>query len=247
MLQLLHLYPHAIITEYNVTIDIFDDNDVIVCFYLSNLCESYAWDKSHTDLTNKLLQSINLVDVNLDIETKLIKILHLFEKKFNKIHGFQNISTEGMLLIDQFKDYDKSEDIFWEVIKTKFNVNCERKLKIVTYGFQFYPQIDKHVLSDCNSIQVTYDVRALRTPKEKQSFDFKILAKLRGTSLKVQQEIRETDMFESVMQNIIKEIEDNNLEYIAICCNRGHHRSVACAELLKYLYVNAKINHLTIN
>jgi RNase adaptor protein for sRNA GlmZ degradation len=73
------------------------------------------------------------------------------------------------------------------------------------------------------------------------------LAKLRGTNLKVQQEIRETDMFETVMQDIVEEIETHNLSYIAICCNRGHHRSVACAEMLKYLYSNAEVNHLTVS
>lgn len=247
MLQLLHLYPCAIITDYNVTIDVFDDGDIIVCFDLNDLNSSCAWDKVHKDLTDKLLLSINLIDINLDIENKLIKILKLFEKKFSKVHGFQNISFSDVSIIDQFKDYDKNEDEFWEIIKTKLNVNVNRKLKIVTYGFQFYPQIDKYVLPDCNLIQVTYDVRVLRTPKEKQSLDFKLLAKLRGTSLKVQQEIRETDMFEVVLQDIIKEIEEDNLSYIAICCNRGHHRSVACAEMLKYLYVNASLNHLTIN
>lgn len=246
MLQLLHLYPNAIITDYSLTIDIFDDGDINVYFDLNDLNSSYAWDKSHKDLTFKLQQSIGLVDQNLDIENKLIKILKLFKNKFNKIDGFSNISYVDIPIIDQFKDYDKNEDEFWAAMKIKFNVDVNRKLKIVTYGFQFYSQLDKFILYDCNKIEVTYDVRVLRTPKNKQSLDFKILAKLRGTNLKVQQEIRESDMFEVVLHDIIKEIETENLNYIAICCNKGHHRSVACAEMLKYLYEGVEINHLTI-
>jgi hypothetical protein len=51
MLNLLHLYPNAVITERDVTIDIFDDSDITVYFDLDNLNTSSAWNSSHKDLT----------------------------------------------------------------------------------------------------------------------------------------------------------------------------------------------------
>lgn len=240
------MYTNSIITDHNLTIDLFDDNDITVIFDLNNLAYSCAWNKFYVDLTEKLLQSINSVDFIPDKETQIIKILKTFEKNFDKIHGFENISTSNTNLLNQFKNYDKNIDQFWNASKLKFNVDVERNLKIVTYGYQFYPVLDKYILEDYNNIQVTYDVRSLKTNKNKQGLDFKALCKLRGTDLKVQQEIREAEMFETILENIIKEIETKNLTYIAICCNRGHHRSIACAEMLKYLYTNTQINHLTL-
>jgi len=49
------------------------------------------------------------------------------------------------------------------------------------------------------------------------------------------------------MKNIVKTVERDNCKLIGIYCRAGHHRSVACAELLKrFVYINSNIHHLTI-
>ena len=75
---------------------------------------------------------------------------------------------------------------------------------------------------------------------------YKALVKLRGTNLKVQQEIRYAELYQEFIENIIKEVELNNFIKISIVCKAGHHRSVACAEMLIHIYPNRTIQHLTI-
>ena len=61
---------------------------------------------------------------------------------------------------------------------------------------------------------------------------------MRGTDLQIQREVRECSIFEDFISNIVSDIEKRDLHVIAIICRAGHHRSVACAEMLIHLYKN---------
>lgn len=253
MEKLLKVYPNAITTDNTIQIDLFDDNDIYVLFDLTDLSQSCAWNKKGENLTDPLITLINLfnisdTDANINqtnhIQDKILNILNIFEKKFCKAHGFSNVETD---CLDNLEKYDYSNDIFWNIMKSKFNPDVNRNIKIISYGIQFYPILDQYILPDYESINHTYDVRPLRTPKDKRPVNFNSLIKLRGTDLRIQKEIRETELFELIMSNIIHDIEKKDLKSIALFCNKGHHRSVACAEMLKYLYPNAIITHLCIS
>lgn len=50
------------------------------------------------------------------------------------------------------------------------------------------------------------------------------------------------------MTRIVTTVEQEDLHFIGIFCTAGHHRSVACGELLlKHVYPKAKLIHLTLN
>jgi hypothetical protein len=128
-------------------------------------------------------------------------------------------------------------------MKTKYNVNVNRKLKILTYGTRFEPGLDLTKYK----IQETFNATVLRGGQEKNNLTFKLLIKLRGDDPRIQQEVRHAVLFESFVENIILNVETRNLERISIVCRAGHHRSVSCSEMLIHLYPLIKMKHLTIN
>ena len=127
-------------------------------------------------------------------------------------------------------------------MQKKYSVNTDRKLHIYTYGTTIFPEMPHQIKSTC----AIYNASILRGQFKKGSADFKALTKLRGTSLLLQYEMRNAVLFEQFVDDIIKNIESNDLHEIAIICKMGRHRSVACAEMLIFLYPNRTVTHLTI-
>ena len=71
---------------------------------------------------------------------------------------------------------------------------------------------------------------------------------LRGTDEIIQKGVKAGSGFVKVMTNIVDRTEEHNYVKIGIYCRSGHHRSVACAELLlKFVYPKAIIKHITFN
>lgn len=69
-----------------------------------------------------------------------------------------------------------------------------------------------------------------------------------GKQKDVQKSILECSKFSRWIENVIQDVEQNNYTIIDIFCNRGKHRSVASAELIKKLYYpNAIIIHIDLN
>ncbi len=140
------------------------------------------------------------------------------------------------------KLYDVTTDKLWIKLISKYNINVDRQLTVYTYGTVFIVNpLDDLNIKKC---QMLYDARQLRS---KMHGSYKLLKTFRGTHLGLQEDIRSIPEFESFIINIVSDIEQQNLHTIAIFCRAGHHRSVACAELLKNIYTNIKLNHLTIN
>ncbi len=137
------------------------------------------------------------------------------------------------------KYYNGLGDTIREKIKNKLNVDTKRKLHIYTYGTSFLFESPK-------GCQEVYNASVLRGNHKKHSSEFKELVKLRGTDLQIQHEVRECPIFYDFVKDLVEDIETRNLNTIAIICRAGHHRSVACAEMLVHLYPNRTVDHLTI-
>ena len=109
------------------------------------------------------------------------------------------------------------------------DINNDRNIKIYTWG------IKKHDNIECD---VIFDATLFST---KTNVDVKNLT---GLDEIIQTSIMNHPQFESIMERILSEIEENDPLTIAFVCNYGKHRSVGWAELLKFLYYsNATITH----
>lgn len=205
--------------------------------------EYNAWNDKGVDLTKKLTDAINDSKLlNYNPEDKLVTIFQLFIDSFSRIPGF------GAKLLEEndidFPCYDGQNDNIWNILKTKYNVNTNRKLCVYTYGTKFMVDVPKQ----CQRVFDSSILRgSLANSSEKEGLSYKSLLKLRGTSLKVQEEVRGAELFKSFMENVVKTIEENDYSKIAITCRAGHHRSVSCAEMLVHLYPDRTVNHLTIS
>ena len=123
-----------------------------------------------------------------------------------------------------------------------------REITMVSFGEKFkspksmeQSKISDSILFKCDK---TFDARHINSVRPKGGG----LRDLRGTDEIVQKCIESGSGFEFVMGCIIKSIEQNNYKTIGVYCSAGHHRSIACVELLKkHLYPNAKVKHLHIN
>lgn len=235
-------YPDAYLQGDFIIIDIIDGVTVMFREDIENN-EYNAWDNKGTDLTDKLKKAIDDVN-NLPYkqEDKLVLIFEFFRDSFGKIAGFNTDMVERNDF--DFPKYDGKNDKVWEILKIKYNVNVDRKLHIYTYGttFMFHPP------KNCQMVFNSCVLRGSQANKpEKFGLGYKSLLKLRGTNLKVQQEVRGAKLFIPFMEDLVANIEDNDLDKIAIVCRAGHHRSVSCAEMLGHLYPNRTVEHLTIN
>lgn len=71
------------------------------------------------------------------------------------------------------------------------------------------------------------------------------LKKINGKNRDLQSKINCDPKFMQLIELMVKEINENKYETISISCDKGKHRSVAIAEILKKLYYpRAEIIHL---
>lgn len=133
-------------------------------------------------------------------------------------------------ILTELADYQAKDDKFLKSLA----VTTDRIIHIVTYGTRF-------IFEPPSGVQKIFDASVLNGKRNKD------IIKLRGTSLKIQQLVRDADGFVKFFTELIKSVEVENLTFIAITCKAGHHRSVACAEILRYVYPNATVEHLTMS
>lgn len=258
--KLLVIYPNAALNDDHIMVEIVNEVYVVLYFGEQEL-DSYVWSTKNIpnieSYTTKLISAITHVNsIEHDNTDKQILILNNFKDSFCDIPGFdlttlniQSSSHTGILqneLLQTYKDYDGNNDNIWQKLISKFNVDVNRKLHIVTWGTAFIldkPEKCQHVFH-AGTLRGSTMANTQKTDKEKAAF--KLLLKLRGTNPKIQQEVREATLFVSFMEKLVETIENENLHTIGIVCTRGHHRSVSCAEMLKYLYINRTVEHLTI-
>ena len=71
------------------------------------------------------------------------------------------------------------------------------------------------------------------------------LKKINGKNKELQSKIICDPKFMEIVELMVREINGNNYETISISCDKGKHRSVAIAEILKELYYpGAEIIHM---
>ncbi len=208
------------------------------------------WDSNGGDHTDKLTLAINDVkfidhhkdnhkdnhiDHHKDNYIKLI--LKYFIENFSNVSGFISKKDCGSHHENKV-EYNGKTDIFWHILHNIYDVNVNRKLKIYTYGTNKSSPPQK-------GCQMIFDASILQG--NQVNITEKTLLKMRGTNLILQQVIRTSLLFNGFINNIVENIKKNNYSVISIICKAGHHRSVACAEMLKNLYQNCTTTHLTID
>ena len=221
------LYPRTVFNDSYFIVPITKDVYVSINTTGENII---AWNDKGTDY-EKVLEDILLnlnKDLSVNSKNKVLLILqHFRDHLLGGAYGMdQNDLSDDCTEITY---YDALKDNIWTKLKNKFNVDTKRKLHIYTYGTSF-------LFDSPKSCQATYNAAVLRGSHKKHFAEFKELVKLRGTDLQIQQEIRECPIFYEFVEDIVKDIESKNLRIISITCRAGHHRSVACAEMLIYLY-----------
>lgn len=200
--------------------------------------EGSSWDTKGNDYTARLKDVIKYVEYNPHTkDDKLLLILqHFRDTFFGGVAGLEITGDDSIPI----SPYEGSKDYVWNQLKSSYNVDTDRRLRIVTYGTAYIHEKPK-------KIQRVFNAAVLRGTVTKRSPLQKKLIKLRGTDYRLQQSIRDTALFVKFINQVVKEIEQDDLQRVAIICRAGHHRSVACAEMLRHLYNNVVIKHLTID
>jgi hypothetical protein len=129
-------------------------------------------------------------------------------------------------------DYTPAADYLWQCVGGERT----RRLDVVTYGKRWNLQPPPRVES-------TFDASCINSIRWLTRRE---LHHLRGTDRVVQQETRYGAGFVPFFKHLVRTIEEQDLVEIAIVCKSGYHRSVACAELLKWVYPLAIVTHLTV-
>lgn len=127
---------------------------------------------------------------------------------------------------------------FWDELQAKSSEHRNRKITVHTYGNKFKKY------KRYTETQKNFNALVINTERPRH-LD---LRHIRGTDPELQKVVASGKRFKEVMSRIVNTIEEENLNFIGIYCRAGHHRSVACGELLKsYIYPNARLSHLTLN
>jgi len=231
------LYPNYKYDNGILTVFVRDD----ICVILDEqLVECYAYDKNGKNFSHKLNNIVNFVNKLNAPANKFCTILQYFCDNFYIVPGV-NIDYTDVNPNTNYLNYDGNNDFFWSMMKEKYNININRKLHIITYGINFIQKTP----TMCQKI---YNAGMLRLENKKGcELSMNYYMKQRGTCTLIQEQVRCSLLFTTLMESIINDIETNNFDCIGIICYAGHHRSVACAEMLKHLYINITCNHLTIN
>jgi hypothetical protein len=230
-------FPGTIVSDDdNILVPIYGNIMMSVKFDCS---DCVVWDDKGTDYTEKISNAIDdLTVIPHNDRDKLLIFLQHFRDSVS-INNIAGMECGDESLIDM-RPYDGSKDPIWKKMEIKFNVKVSRYLKIITYGTVY-------IFEKPKTCQTVFNASKLRGGQDRKSVSYKMLIKLRGTDTRIQQDVRNAELFEKFINEIVCDVETNNLNTIAIICRAGHHRSVACAEMLKHLYKNAITEHMTID
>lgn len=134
---------------------------------------------------------------------------------------------------------EEIEEEIEKVIPSLPEPKYQEKFKIYTYGKRNYDPTSIEP-----KITLTFDLSRYHSAVPQ---NFGSLRDYFGTNLEIQKMVVTSPMFLPTLKRIIKEIEINHPQGIAIFCNHGKHRSVAMAEIIKkYFYRRAQPKHLCI-
>jgi len=211
-------------------------NDIYIVPVIDNVMASIktdgsdatSWDTKGKTYTDRLVRIVLNVEAHPHTkEDKLLLILQQFRDSF--LGGAAGLEESDDAI--PIEPYNGKTDPLWNELKEQYNVNTERQLKIITYGTAFRHEAPK-------KCQCIFNAAIMRGNTIKRSPLQKKLVKLRGTDYRLQQDIRNAELFPKFINSTVKQIEKDDLHFVAIICRAGHHRSVASAEMLVHLYPN---------
>jgi len=138
---------------------------------------------------------------------------------------------------DECKDdfiYKNMKD-FWKHVKSI--ANTDRSITVTSFGNKY---------KNFDTVKKSFDCsfNALHVRSSKKGLN---LSKLRGTGDEVQRNVEQGKGFCDFIIELVTKVEKNDYSNIGIFCKAGHHRSVACVELLvKYVYKKGIVHHLNL-
>ena len=177
------IYPNLTTIDNNfITVNVI--NDIYVSFNINfDLYDSYDLKgNNYNEKIKEILEVVRLENTTIDI----VLVLQYFVNQFKHqlVAGFDlNNNCEKM------EEYNGKTDLFWNLIRQKYNINNKRKLHIITYGEKFMHEIKLKI----NICEAQCNATILRRNQSKQNI--KIIHKLRGTNFLIQDEIRKTEYF----------------------------------------------------
>lgn len=198
--------------------------------------------------------TLNVYDKSFDYTKRCKEIAKKIKKKHtdNKAIFYYTLKTflpeyydcAGFEESEETKEKEKLDD-FWDYLrsiepKNKDKIDKEqREIIIYTFGNKF-----NQYKSWCRLSKKNFGATIINSKRPKGIN----LRKARGTDERLQETVQMATQFQPLMTNIVEAIETLNLPSIGIYCTAGHHRSVACGEMLKNkIYKKAIVKHLTIN
>lgn len=117
------------------------------------------------------------------------------------------------------------------------SINKDRELQIYTYSSKRHKECPFEV-------DRVYDMTDITIKDKLQDYD---LSKLTGLDDDLRNHIMSIHKIQNYLKSIVKRIEKQDMNYIAICCTNGKHRSVSMAIELGKLYPNSNVKHVGIN
>lgn len=205
-------FQKTIIANAYPDTEFYDDNFCTVLFSDIHVCIEYGdqitnvcmWDTKGTNFTDKIEKLFEYMKVVQYEESDK----YCISLDYLKWCLSRDICDEIA-----FSNYDGTIDKLWNFLKLKYNVNISRKLHIVTWGSVF---VSKNPIK-CQRVFNSGCLRGSATKKEineNKDLAYKILLKSRGTDPQVQEEVRGAVLYEKFIEDIVKEIEENNLNTI---------------------------------
>lgn len=205
----------------NLYLEIYDHTS-----YKSYDDKNICYDKNIKNILNDIPEYLSIIQIP-------IHIIHTLVDEINVDHvGDAGFDKDTEIDIANYK----TDLSFWK--STKLGVNVSRSITITSFGNKYTGFDALKKTFDCS-----FNALCVRS-KVPRGFSLK---KIRGTDEIMQHVVEGGKGFNDFIRFIVSKVEENNYTNIGIFCRAGHHRSVACVELLaKYIYSNAKVKHLNL-
>lgn len=249
-----HLYPNSKILEgdlLQVEFEIYvnDASKSITVCLSRDFKYIYAWGANENiqfdDVIEKICAEMSC-HANQKFYEKVILFLNFLQDEIlQTINGISVLPKPTA--IKSIAPYSPIEDGLWDIVRVEYPSLYSKPIRIITYGTRFH-------VSPPEPVDKIFDAASLRgnhfveSTSDMESVK-RELVKLRGTNLAIQADVRHAVLFEDFVRDIISFVQNHSGEEricIAITCRAGHHRSVAVAEMLKFLYPQVATSHYTI-
>ena len=219
----LQLFDHFIFIEMTI-----NEKKYFIEIYNETNIRIYSTDTSHESFVTDAIKSVS------EIETAKIPMF--------VINQFIDSLSKDSAGFDEESDEEYKDDFsyrcmknFWKYVKSI--ATPDRVISITSFGNKY---------KNFDTVKKTFDCsfNALHVRSSKGGLN---LGQLRGTDVEVQRRVEQGKGFYSFMLDLVTRIEKHGYSNVGVFCSAGHHRSVACVELLtKFVYKNATVHHLNL-